>query len=318
MIRGFLGRKSYYRLALENQRRIKLERHQQLLNAKATLIQSAFRTFQCRNVLNIKRTERRRRDAAVKIEAVCRGHLGRMQTKVRKLEQQLLRIERQRESDLADIQQWKRRQLLEVRKEINAEIEDFIALKAEARCSIRKLDEVYTENVKLRRTNEKLRADIAAIKEANRRCLVEHEEIQNCTQIVTKKMIELNVEREQWQEVSERYEKRLREYESATQNIDDLNRVEQNVVKKYQSSIRNIQQSISISEKAGRRSKIGGDSDGGRDDRRKLLSDQIAKCLIREPVPVQESPRSQPDKNRKSGKKVTFMICSAEEAPEAN
>lgn len=218
--------------------------YQKRLDSAAVLVQAVVRRFLVQNRMtnifadykerraNAKLYEQRRleRAAAVKITAVCRGHLGRMRAYLERLESRLQKSIKDHSRKLQQIEQWKVQQMEKIRRELHEEaMAGYTELEDKASAMKAQVQELRKENRALRKSNEALQRECKELRADNQVLVVRIKAYQIAadeTRASNKVRMEENGK---WKSITKLFQERLDKFNESLSTYNEHIEFEQKV-----------------------------------------------------------------------------------------
>jgi len=199
--------------------------------------------------------------AAVRIQALCRGHLGRLTKQIRVLEVQLENIESQKQRELEDIEAWKEQERSEIHDMCRMGMDSVEHLNAEAEKALNLIEELRGENKKLRKLNKKLRADLDELVEENRVLNIKTTALELGCVRLRDDIVTLDKANEQWRGVVKLFEERVEKFTTMEHEVNEAITFEKNTNVLLKRCMANVVQKL--------------DNDIGDDETEKPLLDEV-------------------------------------------
>lgn len=239
LARGYYQRKEFAKRWTKHQVELKWQTLVTQQHAAARVIQGLARQW-------LQHWYQHRCHAATRIQALGRGHYGRLIARMRRLERQLALIERQKARDLASIECWKRQQLADIRKEVDAVKETVCRLRAQARLAMDMVAELQAQHEALRAEHDQLTVDRQDVMQANQNLSQNAMVYQQGQAMVRDALKQVHRDHLMWQEIHDMYEERVREYVLVVEEREVLGMVERSIKRRYESTLKAIKRQLEL------------------------------------------------------------------------
>lgn len=211
LLRGFLQRKAFYKQLIAKRRQDKLDAITRVQNASAIQIQTRVRIW-----------------------------LARSQIQIVKFQAQLKAIEHRKLADMRQIETWKKVQMKQVQKMIDAELDSFCEMKAQARVNMERIEEMRDKNKRSRERHDTLSTDIARLRSENEMLSNQNDKYSHDVVVERQNLTKWMKENEQWQYVCDLFEERVLTFEAALDERETRLALEQSQRRRYQRTVREM------------------------------------------------------------------------------